>query len=36
MIPAHVTVFETDASWKAVWGVTRMPFSLSAQPTPAE
>ena len=27
MMPAHVTVLETDASWNAVCGVTRIPFS---------
>ena len=36
MIPAHVTVFETDASWKTVSLVVRMPASRSAQPTPAD
>lgn len=36
MIPAQVTVFETDASWNTVSGDVRMPRSMSAQPAPAD
>jgi hypothetical protein len=34
MIPAHVRVFDTEASWNTVSLVTRIRSSRSAQPTP--